>query len=85
MCIRDSFLTNASYLNIENINLGYTLPSSLMRKIDIEKLRIYLSCENVCYFSARKGFEPRQSYDETTNATFYSPIRTFSVGATLTF
>lgn len=79
------FLTNASYLNIENINFGYTLPASLLRKIDIETLRVYLACENVCYFSARKGFDPRQSYDELTNATRYSPIRTFSVGATVTF
>ncbi|WP_288059260.1 SusC/RagA family TonB-linked outer membrane protein [Xylanibacter rodentium] len=79
------FLTSSSYLNIENINFGYTLPASLLSKIDIEKLRVYLSCENVCYFSARKGFDPRQSYNETANGTFYSPIRTFSVGATVTF
>ena len=79
------FLTTASYLNIENINFGYTFPAKLTRKAMIEKLRLYLACENVAYFSKRKGFDPRQSYTNTTNATRYSPMRTISIGATVTF
>jgi hypothetical protein len=79
------FLTNASYLNIENINLGYTFPKSWLRDAQIESLRVYCAAENVCYFSARKGFDPRQSYSATTNATRYSPIRTVSAGVTVTF
>ena len=79
------FLTNSSYLNIENINFGYTFPAKLTRKAMIEKLRLYLTCENVAYFSKRKGFDPRQSYTNTTNATRYSPMRSFSIGATITF
>jgi len=79
------FLTTASYLNIENINFGYTFPARLTRKALIEKLRLYLACENVAYFSKRKGFDPRQSFTNTTNATRYSPMRTISIGATVTF
>ncbi|MCC8188177.1 MAG: TonB-dependent receptor [Bacteroides sp.] len=79
------FLTNASYLNIENINLGYTFPSKWTRKALINSMRVYLSCENVTYWSKRKGFDPRQSYNETTNATYYSPMRTISGGITLKF
>ena len=79
------FLTSASYLNIENINFGYTFPSKLTRKALIDKLRLYLSCENVAYWSKRKGFDPRQSYVNTANATRYSPMRTISIGATVTF
>lgn len=79
------FLTNASYLNIENINLGYTLPKSLTQKIQVEGIRLYFAAENVYYWSKRKGFDPRQSYSATTNATYYSPMRTLSGGITLTF
>ena len=79
------FLTDASYLNIENINLGYTLPKSLTQKIQVEGLRVYAAAENVFYWSKRKGFDPRQSYSSTTNATYYSPMRTISGGITLTF
>ena len=79
------FLTDASYLNIQNINLGYTLPERLTRKAQINSIRIYASAENVFYWSKRSGFDPRQSYSETTNATNYSPMRTISGGITLKF
>jgi TonB-linked SusC/RagA family outer membrane protein len=79
------FLTNASYLNFQNLNFGYTLPSDITRKALINNLRIYLSCENLCYWSKRKGFDPRQSFSGTTDATSYSPMRTVSCGAQITF
>ena len=79
------FLTNASFLNIQNINVGYTLPSRWTKKMAINSLRVYMSAENVFYWSKRKGFDPRQSYDATTNATYYSPMRTISGGVTFEF
>ena len=79
------FLTNASYLNLQNVNLGYTLPSSFTRKFDVQSIRVYCSAENVYYWSKRKGFDPRQAFDDSTNATRYSPMRTISGGITVTF
>ena len=79
------FLTSTSYLNIENINLGYTLPSSITRKLQLNSLRVYVACQNVGYFSARKGFDPRQTYSDSSNATNYSPMRTISGGITVQF
>lgn len=49
----DRFLMNASYLNLQNINFGYTLPSKITQKFGVGKLRVYLSCENVWYWSKR--------------------------------
>ena len=79
------FLTNASYLNLQNINLGYTFPADWTKKMAINSLRIYLSAENVCYWSKRKGFDPRQCFCGATNATYYSPMRTISGGVTFKF
>ena len=79
------FLTSASYLNIQNINVGYTLPSKWTKKLAIESLRLYMSAENVFYWSKRKGFDPRQSFSASTNSTYYSPMRTISGGVTFTF
>ncbi|MBR5060700.1 MAG: TonB-dependent receptor [Prevotella sp.] len=79
------FLTNASYLNIENINLGYTIPTRILPKNVLSGVRVYVAAENVFYWSKRKGFDPRQSFSSTTNATYYSPMRTISGGITLTF
>ena len=79
------FLTKASYLNIQNINVGYTLPSKWTKKLAIESLRLYMSAENVFYWSKRKGFDPRQSFSVAADATYYSPMRTISGGVTFTF
>lgn len=79
------FLTDASYLNIQNINMGYTLPEKWTKQAQISSVRIYASAENVFYWSKRSGFDPRQSYSATTNATNYSPMRTISGGITLKF
>ena len=78
------WLTDASYLSIDNINVGYTFPETWTKAALIEKLRIYLAIQNVCYFSARKGYDPRQGYG-AQNATYYSPMRTVSLGLNLTF
>ena len=79
------FLTDASYLNIQNITVGYTLPSKITRKFLVEKLRVYLTCDNVFYWSRRKGLDPRQYISGDTNPYMHSPIRTFSGGVTITF
>ena len=79
------FLTSASYLNLQNVNLGYTLPERLTRKFLVSSLRIYVSAENLYYWSARKGFDPRQDFEGGTTATRYSPMRTVSGGITVKF
>ena len=81
----DRFLTDASYLSFNNANLGYTLPSSLVRKVGMEKVRIYVSADNIWYWSKRQGLDPRQSITGGATSSYYSPIRTISGGLTLTF
>ena len=79
------FLTSASYLNLQNVNIGYTFPEKLTSKIKISSLRLYVSAENLYYWSARKGFDPRQSFSSSTSASNYSPMRTVSGGITVKF
>ncbi len=81
----DRFLMDASYLNLQNINFGYTLPSNFTKKVGIEKVRVYLACENVWYWSKRQGFDPRYSYSGATSQATYSPVRTISGGINIQF
>ena len=81
----DRFLTSSSYLNFQNAQLGYTLPSRVTDKIRVAGVRLYLTCDNICYMSARKGFDPRFSMSGTSNFAVNSPVRTFSGGLSLTF
>jgi len=81
----DRFLTDASYLNFQNAQIGYTFPQRLIQKLHISRLRIYLACDNIVYWSHRQGFDPRFSFSGTTNSAVNSPVRTISGGINLTF
>ena len=78
------FLTSSDYLSLNNVTIGYTLPSSIVRKLGLTKLRVYFAGDNLALLSARKGLDPRQGYISATAAT-YSAIRTLSGGVSIAF
>ncbi|PXX97993.1 SusC/RagA family TonB-linked outer membrane protein [Marinifilum breve] len=78
------FITSSDYLSLNNITLGYTLPQELVKKLRVEKLRVYVAADNVALWSSRKGLDPRQSFTAATTAR-YTPIRTISGGINLSF
>lgn len=79
------WLTSASYLNFQSFTVGYTLPKEWLSTLGIRKLRIYASGENLCFWSARKGLDPRYSYSSSESVNVYSPVRTVMGGLQLTF
>ena len=81
----DRFLTDASYLSLNNINFGYTLPLAVTRKAGMDKVRFYVSADNVWVWSQRQGLDPRQSISGGATSSYYAPIRTISGGLSLTF
>lgn len=81
----DRFLTNASTLTLQNVNIGYTLPKRLVAKLGLTGVRVYASGENLCYWSKRKGFDPRGSFWGSASSTGYSQVRTFTGGLTVQF
>ena len=81
--LTDRFLTSSDYLSLQNITLGYTLPKSLTRKMQIDGVRVFFVADNVALLTARKGLDPRQGYVDADNV--YSPIRTISGGISLNF
>lgn len=83
--ISDRFLTNASTLTLQNINIGYTLPKRLVAKLGLTNVRVYASGENLYYWSKRKGFDPRSSFWGSSSETSYAQVRTFTGGLTVQF
>ena len=79
----DLFLTNASYLNFQSFMVGYTIPEKLFRSKC--KMRIYAAGENLWFWSARKGLDPRYAFEGNLNILSYSPVRTISGGVQFTF
>ena len=81
----DRFITSASYLSLQNITLGYTLPKAWTSKIGVQKIRLYGVADNVWLWSKRQGLDPRRSITGASGAQYYSSIRTISGGISVTF
>ena len=79
----DFYLTDASYFSLRNITLGYSLPKNWLQKAGIEKLRVYLTGDNIWLQSKRKGLDPRYGFSGSTNFS-YSALSTYSIGLNLT-
>ncbi len=80
----DRFVTDASYLSLRNVTLGYNLPASLIDRIGVKSLRVYFAADNVFLLSKRKGFDPRLTLRGSQSRSKNSAIRTLSVGLKLT-
>lgn len=54
----DRFIESGSFLRIQNVSLGFTLPTVYARKIKMNRLRIYASGQNLYVFTPYKGLDP---------------------------
>ena len=82
-------MSNAVGMFLRQAQLGYTLPKSLMQKFYIEKLRFYVSGENLFTITGYDGIDPEFSRASVLNTgvdkLIYPFTRSFTVGAQLTF
>ncbi len=77
------WLEDASYLRLKNVQLGYTLPKKISSKARMEKLRVYVSADNLLTFT--KFFK---SYDPETPVSkggYYPQIKTVVFGIDINF
>ena len=64
--LSDHYVFDASYFRIKQMQLGYTLPKSVIRKIGIESLRVYLSLDNFFCITSYPGLDPEVSVNSTS-------------------
>lgn len=96
--ISSRFVEKGSYLRLKSLILGYTIPKQILEKWKINKLRFYVTGENLLTFTKYSGLDPEVSmYGGTNQATVSSNMspgidfgtspqaRTFVVGLNLTF
>ncbi len=60
-CPMSLFSEDGSYLRLNTITLGYTLPKALTRKAKIENLRFYVTLNNIHTFTKYSGYDPEVS------------------------
>ncbi|MDD4108732.1 MAG: TonB-dependent receptor [Prolixibacteraceae bacterium] len=78
------WLKDASYLRLKNLQLGYTLSSELLAKINVSKVRFYLNGQNLLTFSEWKVTDPER---EITNLRPYEypGVKILSLGVNVNF
>ena len=80
----DFWITNAAYLRVKNIQLGYNFPQAWMQKAHIKGLQALVSCENAFTLShMRGGWDPEYNADGSGRA--YPVARVYSLGLNLKF
>ncbi|MDR2810268.1 MAG: hypothetical protein LBB84_06895 [Tannerellaceae bacterium] len=78
------FLANAGYLSLRNVTLSYNLPRNIQKALDLRNAKIFLTGDNLGLLTSRKGLNPQQSFNGTSDYT-YVTNRVISAGVNLTF
>ena len=85
----DRFLENGSYLRLKNLQIGYTLPAVWMKKLSVDRCRIYISGQNLWTITKYKGYDPEiintDVYGQGNDGGGYPPVRTYNIGLQLSF
>ncbi|MCD8031336.1 MAG: TonB-dependent receptor [Bacteroides sp.] len=71
------WLENGSYLRLQTLTIGYTLPKDLLAKMKIEKMRFYLTATNLFTLTGYSGVDPEVNASPTGQTGFYSNLRIF--------
>ena len=78
------YLTDGSYFRIKTVQLGYSLPKSIVSKAGLQRIRIYVGANNLLTFTKYTGFDPEiggGSYG--IDRGVYPQARTYMVGINL--
>jgi len=79
------YLQNAAFARLKNVQLGYTLPAELTRKVGISKFRMFVSGENLLTATDLiKVFDP-ETISGGWNGSVYPLSKTISVGLNINF
>ena len=91
MIFSDWAVEDGSFLRLNTLTVGYTLPNSLLNKVKIQNLRFYVTGYNLFCLTNYTGYDPEVSTIRKTNLTpgvdysAYPKSRQFVVGVNLNF
>ena len=81
--ISDFWVKSGAYLRVKNVVLGYTLPQRMLNRINFERIRLYVSGQNLFTVSnAYGGYDPEIA---VSGGTFYPVMRTYTIGVDINF
>ncbi|NNF33537.1 MAG: SusC/RagA family TonB-linked outer membrane protein [Saprospiraceae bacterium] len=79
------FLTDASFMALRNINVGYTFGDNIVEKLGFQNLRLSITGENLALWSKREGLDPQYELNGTPSGNDFNPARIISLGLNANF
>lgn len=79
------YLLSGAYLRVKNVTIGYTLPASLVKRINVQRFRFYVTGENIFEFSKIKKFIDPEAVNQGYAAWAYPFQRKMAVGLNIEF
>lgn len=82
----DKYLYDNTFVRLRNVTLGYSLPRTLLSKVNMEQVRVYVQGDNLMTFgsAAKRGTDPEQSISGQTNNRFPT-TKNVTFGVQVTF
>jgi hypothetical protein len=77
------WLDDMSYLRVKNLQIGYSIPPALLRRIGVNNLRIVGSAENLATITSYRGLDPEKSSFDDNN--LYPINKSYSIAINLGF
>jgi len=80
--VSDRYVEDGSFIKIKNLQLGYTLPASVTKKL-FSKLRVYVQVKNAFTFTDYTGYDPEIAggiLDSGIDRGAYPQARTYAFG-----
>ena len=91
MVLTDWAIEDASFLRLNTLTLGYTLPNHLTRRVGINSLRLYCTGYNLFTITGYSGFDPesdtvkKNALTPNVDYSAYPKNRSFVIGMNLNF
>ena len=83
------YIEDGSYLRLQNVTLGYTLPTAMLSRLKMTKLRVFGSVNNLFTITGYEGLDPSVGGAADTNFGIdlgnYPITRSFTFGVNLGF
>lgn len=92
--IHSGGIEDGSFLRLNNVTLGYTLPTDISQKVAIQNLRIYATLTNAWIWTKYTGYDPEVDAGNGRNSNYPTPgmdfgaypkARTFTLGINVKF
>lgn len=87
--LSDRYVESGTFLRLRNLQLGYTLPQSITKKAMLEKVRVYMSGQNLFTITSYSGIDPEvgqsSSLSRGVDYGIYPQSRVITGGINITF